>query len=100
MVQQVASLQQAILEGDNIVVKFGAEWCAACKAIAPAFEALPEEFKNVLFADIDADSNTDFVISMGIKSLPSFAFYKNGELQSIEKGLTHLQLKERASQLN
>src|SRR6185312_233785 len=90
------SLKQA--EGLQ-VLKIGAEWCAACKAIHPVMEKMSIEYDNVKFYDMDADVNQDFVLDMGIRALPSFIFYKDGKELLIEKGLNHITLKKKVEEL-
>lgn len=82
--------------GNNLkVLKIGAEWCSACKAIHPIMDKMSEDNSNVDFYDMDADKNQDFVVNLGIKSLPSFIFYKEGKEILIEKGLNYISLKKR-----
>jgi thioredoxin 1 len=73
----------ALINADKLAcVDFFATWCGPCVAIAPAFEAMAEEFSEVNFIKIDVDSNnTEDVVSC----MPTFKFYRSGELlQTIE----------------
>lgn len=81
------------------VVKFGAKWCTACVAIQPALENFSNSMPEVQFMSMDADENTEFMVEMGIRSLPTFAFYKNGERISVDKGLTPSQIKNKIESL-
>lgn len=77
------------------VLKIGAEWCAACKAIHPVMENMSGNYNDVKFYDMDADKNQDFVLEMGVRALPSFVFYKDGKELAVEKGLNHITLKKK-----
>ena len=60
------------------VVDFSAEWCGPCKRIAPAFAELAAGYQDVNFVHIDIDS-TDVDVS-DIQGVPTFRFYRNGDL--------------------
>ena len=65
-----------------IVIDFKATWCGPCKAIKPFIEYLHESYPNVEFMEIDIedeDRNT-IVSNFNIKKVPTFVFYKNGEV--------------------
>ncbi|MBN1390115.1 MAG: thioredoxin family protein [Candidatus Thermoplasmatota archaeon] len=63
------------------VVDFWGPSCAPCKMIAPLIEQLAEEMKGrVAFGKIDVTKNMKTSMSMGIKSIPTIAFYKDGKL--------------------
>ena len=65
-----------------IVIDFKATWCGPCKAIKPFIEYLHESYPNVEFMEIDIedeDRNT-IVSNFDIKKVPTFVFYKNGEV--------------------
>ena len=56
-------------------LKFGATWCAPCKALKPNFEKVSqmEEFKDIQFIeyDIEEEDSEDLVIKYGIRSVPT-----------------------------
>lgn len=56
-------------------LKFGATWCAPCKALKPIFEKVSqmEEFKDIQFIeyDIEEEDSEDLVIKYGIRSVPT-----------------------------
>lgn len=56
-------------------LKFGATWCAPCKALKPIFEKVSqmEEFKDIRFIeyDIEEEDSEDLVIKYGIRSVPT-----------------------------
>lgn len=85
-----ADVKSTIEKGCSII-KFGADWCSACKAIDPQYKELSSKFVSVNFLDMDVEKNVDFSLDLGVRAIPSYAFYKDGELVSLEKGM---QIKE------
>lgn len=70
----------AIKNSDVVLIDFYAQWCGPCKRIAPQLEALAEELKGtVAFYKVDVDVNEEVVLQEGVKAMPTFILYKNGE---------------------
>ncbi|XP_053558644.1 thioredoxin [Bombina bombina] len=83
MVKHIENLEEfkALLEEAKeslVVVDFTAVWCGPCKRIAPVFEELSKKYSNVVFVKVDVDDASDVAESCGIKSMPTFQFYKSG----------------------
>jgi thioredoxin 1 len=77
---------KSTVENGFTLVDFWAEWCGPCKMIAPILEELDSEFDNVEFYKVDADANTTLAAELGINSIPTVLFYKDGELVSTQNG--------------
>jgi len=61
-----------------VVVDFFADWCGPCRQVAPLFEALASEFPDVVFVKVDTQNGLS--CSEDVKSLPTFRFFRNGEV--------------------
>ena len=61
-----------------VVVDIYATWCMPCNAIAPRVAALSEEYKPYGFVFVK--ENVDKQITQGIRGVPNFHFYYNGNL--------------------
>lgn len=60
------------------IIDFTAKWCGPCKAIAPIYEQLSQQYKDVKFlkVDIDNDNVAQVVQEHGITGVPTFTMYK------------------------
>merc|ERR1719217_382009 len=63
-------LQDATDQNRLVVIKFYASWCRACKAMAPKFERVAEDWPDIEFHEILFDDNKKLCKSLGIKILP------------------------------
>jgi thioredoxin 1 len=65
----------AIIKSDGkTILYYTASWCPPCKAIAPIFEKLSKENKDITFAKIDVDTLPEAADFAKIRSVPTFLF--------------------------
>ncbi|WP_010141525.1 thioredoxin [Oceanicola sp. S124] len=70
-----------------VLVDIWAEWCGPCRQIAPALEEISEEMAGKLkVVKLDADSNPNSVMSMGVRGIPALFIFKDGEIVSNRTG--------------
>lgn len=78
-------IKQASDEDRITLVDFTAVWCGPCLRIAPTFADWSEQFPNVSFLKVDVDELSETSESVGISCMPTFKFYKKGQIvHSIE----------------
>ncbi|ETN42133.1 thioredoxin [Cyphellophora europaea CBS 101466] len=68
--------------GRVVLVDCFATWCGPCKMIAPKVSAMSQEEKykdSVDFYKIDVDEVPDVAQELGIRAMPTFLVFKNGE---------------------
>lgn len=74
--------QSEIIEADAstlVVLDCFAVWCGPCKTITPTIVKYSEEYPAAKFFKVDVDEASDVAQELGIRAMPTFLFFKNGE---------------------
>jgi thioredoxin 1 len=72
-----STLQKATVP---VLVDFSASWCSPCKALAPTIEKVAADFKGRLDVyKIDIDNAQDTAAGLGIMSVPTCIFFRDGK---------------------
>lgn len=73
--------QKALEESQErlVVVDFFATWCGPCKVIAPKIVEYSAQFPEARFYKLDVDEVCDVAQELGIRAMPTFLLFRNGE---------------------
>ncbi|PPJ45147.1 thioredoxin [Rhizobium sp. KAs_5_22] len=83
-----SNFQAEVLDSaEPVVVDFWAEWCGPCKMIAPSLEEISNEMAGkVKVVKINIDENPEIAAKFGVRSIPTLAMFKDGEVADIKVG--------------
>ena len=96
-----SNFRSEVLESERpVVVDFYADWCGPCKQIAPAFEALSEQWEGrVIFARVDIETWPEIARAYNISSIPAILRFETGEVTNWSIGAKPVHLLEKELRL-
>jgi len=65
-----------IENNDVVVVDFWAPWCGPCRMFAPTFEAVSEQYPNVVFAKLNTEDQQELAAAFNIRSIPTLMVFR------------------------
>lgn len=74
-----------------LVVDFWADWCSACKAMAPILEKLAKKYSGkIVFGKLNIDQDPELARNFQITGIPTMVVFKNGEPVDKIVGMTSM----------
>ena len=81
-VKEIKSVEELTKAKTNgiALVDFSAPWCAPCRLQEPIISRIARQFEGRAFiAAVNIDENPDVASILGIRSIPTLIFFKNGK---------------------
>ena len=77
-----ANYLSKLLKSDKpVLVKFWASWCRPCRTMTPKFHNAAKTFKgNVVFAEVNVDTQKQVAARYQIRSLPTMILFKKDKI--------------------
>ena len=70
-----------------VVIDCYADWCGPCQQMTPIFEELEKELgATYKFTKVNIDNARELVTQLGVTSVPTFVFVKDGKVVGKESG--------------
>jgi len=81
-------LQEKINNGEKIIVDFHGLWCGPCKMMMPIYEKVAKNNEtNVQMYTMDIDKNRDYVMSIGVRSVPTIKLFSDKKVSDTVVGV-------------
>ncbi|KAF2631132.1 thioredoxin-domain-containing protein [Macroventuria anomochaeta] len=78
--QTKAAFDEALGDKSSLMVlDCFATWCGPCKVIAPQVVKFSSTYPNARFYKLDVDEVPDVAQELGIRAMPTFLLFKNGD---------------------
>lgn len=76
------TFESEVLQAEKpTLVDFWAEWCGPCRMVAPAVEALADEYDGKMrVAKLNVDQNRQTPMKYGVQGIPTLILFKDGEI--------------------
>ena len=81
MMKDITSVEQyrEIIENEDVIILFTANWCPDCMVIKPFMPSIIEKYSDYKFYSINRDHLMDLCVELEIFGLPSFVAFQGGK---------------------
>jgi thioredoxin 1 len=84
------NFEEEVLKSDKpVLVDFWAAWCAPCRMIAPAVDAIAEAYAGrAKVGKLNVDENLTVTSRYSVRGIPTLLLFKGGQIQEQIVGAT------------
>ena len=81
MMKDITSVERyrEIIENEDVIILFTANWCPDCMVIKPFMPSIIEKYSDYKFYSINRDHLMDLCVELEIFGIPSFVAFKGGK---------------------
>lgn len=80
------NIKDTVEKNQLVIIDFWAAWCGPCRRFAPIFESVALKHPDVTFAKIDTEAQPELAANFDIKSIPTLAVIKEGDIIFMQPG--------------
>ncbi|WP_129337043.1 thioredoxin [Cellulomonas endophytica] len=81
-----SAFADTIRNHDIVLVDFWAAWCGPCRRFAPIYQAVAEQYPDIVFGKVDTEAEQALSAQAGITSIPTLMAFREGVLVFAQPG--------------
>lgn len=74
------------IQNDIVMVVFWASWSGPCRVFAPTYEAASAKHTDIIFAEVDTQTEQALAVSTRVSSIPTLMVFREGVLVTSRPG--------------
>lgn len=80
-------LEEMKSNGNKLLIDFFGEWCGPCQMLIPKLESFESQFPGVKFVKVDIDKDREYVMELGVRSVPTIMIYDGSKVVETSIGV-------------